>query len=142
VQSIDSIILKSAITIRSFSNKRSNWLQKFLDRWLLFLPYKFIFNHRINERLIKLSIPHNVFWQNCTKLITKSVYEKADYWNLMHTLFEGLTALTLFWSLFYLIHYSFFPLLTSLGLTTIFWYRAKNMADNFIRTVNDTISSL
>lgn len=103
--------------------------------------------HRIKYQLKKRNIEEERFWEACSYLIIVGKYDKVDYWNLMHTLFEGLLVIAWGWFLYYFLYIFFdfanfspWKLVVSSLLVVILSFRTKQMADNFITTLRDHIN--
>lgn len=119
--------------LKVYWDKRNFWFASILITLL-----NFIFNgHRISGNLNRLYVPTKDFWIMASNLQLKDIYSKVEYWNIMNDLFKGLTLISIFWIMYYSIHYSFNNRLFYIVISLIFWYRARHMAVNFISSTRN-----
>lgn len=65
--------------------------------------------------------------------------QKAEYWEMMNVLFEGITLVSFIECLYY---FFIFSELFFIFLTLIFWFRAKQMANNYVSNIVDVSKEL
>jgi hypothetical protein len=111
-----------------------------LDMLELFI-YKLKIGYAINqfceeENGVKMFLDNNQFWVSCAKLQVKKNYEPAQYWEVITGFYDILYFCFLF-SCFISVTTSHYIFGFAYLILAIFsFYRAKQHAKNFVKTVN------
>lgn len=138
VHGVDSLAFKMGRIIYVTKNKNQKRLKKIKVYWLFNLFSSILNGTRVIGILDKKGITPKLFWKKVSILQYNSRFEKAEYWNLMKDLFLGLALISFSWVFYFFIHFTYIHFCSSLLLSLLFWYRARQMAVNFVSTVNNT----
>ena len=133
VHSCDVFLLRLGRLLHSLS-KKSESIRK-----ILFVPNCIVNGNRIVGNIKE---DNTEFWNKAYKLQIHGKYDRAEYWYIMSDLFKGLTLISFIWLLYYIYMINSTKVLLHLFLVLVFWYRAKYMAMNYVRSVNGLINVL
>lgn len=138
VHGIDLLTFKVGRYIWDLKDRYALTLKNNKLLWLFNILNFTLNGNRVSGILNAKSQNTHEFWQRVSKLQYKGKFDKAEYWNLMNDLFKGLTLISFGWIIYHVVQHDKIYIFVNIGITFLFWYRARHMATNFVATVNNT----
>lgn len=134
IHGVDGILAKAGRRLRSWID--TTRFQKV--RLLVAVPKLVAFavnSPRVTDTLRRMGIDNEQFWTDCASLTQNGKFSRANYWNTIHVLMEGLMLVS-FAGLMYSLALCIWSFAGAYAfLTVVFWHRGRQTAVNFVQTV-------